>query len=128
VKFIALPPNATLLLQALDVAFLRPLKCQWRKILDEWKVISQGSRCSSIPKDEFPRLLEKLIISVVKGLQNLVSGFRKSGIIPVDRSQGLARLPTNMMKLKNVELMQEIGNSFMEELTKKREEVAEGRQ
>lgn len=32
IKFIALPSNATHLLQPLDVVFFRPLKVNWRKI------------------------------------------------------------------------------------------------
>jgi len=35
IKFIALPPNATHLVQALDVAFFRPMKISWRVILDD---------------------------------------------------------------------------------------------
>ena len=39
----AFPSNATYLLQPLYVAFFRPLKIDWRKILDSWK---SGHRAS----------------------------------------------------------------------------------
>ena len=32
IKFIVLPPNSTHLMQPLDVAYFRPIKCQWKKI------------------------------------------------------------------------------------------------
>ncbi|KAJ8927327.1 hypothetical protein NQ314_020222 [Rhamnusium bicolor] len=39
VRFIALPPNTTHLLQPLDVAYFRPMKGNWRHILNDWKNI-----------------------------------------------------------------------------------------
>jgi len=59
VHFIYLPPNSTHLTQPLDVAFFRPLKILWRKILEEWKQTASGSKAASVPKDVFPRLLKK---------------------------------------------------------------------
>ena len=43
VKFIALPPNSTHLLQPLDVAFFRPLKSHWRDVLMNWKKLPLGA-------------------------------------------------------------------------------------
>lgn len=34
IAFVALPPNATHLLQPLDVVYLRSMKAEWRKILN----------------------------------------------------------------------------------------------
>ncbi|XP_050509990.1 uncharacterized protein LOC126886899 [Diabrotica virgifera virgifera] len=64
ISFIALPPHATYLLQPLDVAFFRPMKGRWRAILHEWKDSMIGSRCGTIPKDQFPALLKKLMVSM----------------------------------------------------------------
>lgn len=48
---------------------------------------------SPIPKSNFPKLLNKLIETCVKGQsQSLVSGFRKAGIVPVDCSAVIKRL------------------------------------
>lgn len=37
IKFIGLPPNSTHLTQPLDVAFFRPMKMAWRKIISDYK-------------------------------------------------------------------------------------------
>jgi len=37
IAFIALPPNSTHLTQPLDVAYFRPRKTAWRRILTHWK-------------------------------------------------------------------------------------------
>lgn len=81
IKSIALPPNATHLLQPLDVAYFRPLKVSWRKILKDWKETAAGRRCMSVPKYQFPTLL-KTLWDTDNGPDNLIGGFRKSGIHP----------------------------------------------
>lgn len=91
IKFVLLPPNSTHYTQPLDVAFFRPLKIKWRQTLNDWKEKNRGT----IPKDKFPRLLKKCIddIGDENIEKNLKSGFRASGITPVDREQILKRLP-----------------------------------
>lgn len=94
ISFVFLPANSTHLTQPLDVAFFRPLKAIWRKILDEWKMTGDGRKSASIPKDRFPHFLKKLMIELEKNKKNNIqSGFRKCGIIPLDRSQVLNVLP-----------------------------------
>lgn len=56
IKFCFLPPNATHLLQPLDVAFFRPMKIAWRKVLAKWKKTAAGRKQASVPKDIFPAL------------------------------------------------------------------------
>uniref|UniRef100_A0A1B6GCB9 DDE-1 domain-containing protein n=1 Tax=Cuerna arida TaxID=1464854 RepID=A0A1B6GCB9_9HEMI len=90
IKFIFLPKNSTHLTQPLDVAFFRPLKMSWRKILEEWK-IGPGRYEATIPKDKFPSLLKK-VFETCKS-ENVLSGFKKCGIIPLDRKKLLDRLP-----------------------------------
>ena len=89
IRFICLLPNATHLLQPLDVAVFRSLKIEWRKILDCWRRESRVK--GSIPKNQFPGLLAKLQNQLKS--DNLISGFRASGIYPVDRQNVLKRLP-----------------------------------
>ena len=87
-----LTPNSTHLLQPLDVAFYGPLKKKWRSILDEWK--ASGKKTSrTLSKDVFPGLLQKLNDSLVNKVENLKSGFRKSGIHPFNPQKVLKRLP-----------------------------------
>ena len=95
IKFICLPPNSTHLTQPLDVAYFKPLKVAWRNILIGFRKTKLGQKEASIPKDIFPQLLSQLI-KVLKegnGKANLIAGFRKCGIVPLDVTQLLARLP-----------------------------------
>lgn len=41
---IALYPNATHLLQPLDVAFFRPLKVEWKKCVRDWRIKTNGEK------------------------------------------------------------------------------------
>ena len=97
ISFVCLPKNSTHLCQPLDVAFYRPLKMKWRAILDDWK--QKNVRKCSVSKDHFPGLLRKLCISLCGDdegklvSQNLVAGFRKCGIVPLNRTEVLSRLP-----------------------------------
>lgn len=124
IKFIALPPNATHLLQPLDVAFFRPLKSHWREVLTNWKKTPSGSRCSTIPKDEFPRLLKQLLTAMEWGTrQNLRSGFRKTGIVPLNKQQVLSRLPSKVLEQSLASMTTCIGDTFLDELKRRREEA-----
>ncbi len=90
VKFICLPSNSTDKTQPLDVAFFHPVKVMWRKILNEWKTAHPKE--ATVPKSTFPSLLRQLIESIKT--ENLLSGFYKTGIHPLDRTKVLSRLPT----------------------------------
>ena len=83
-------------MQPLDVAFFRPLKQRWRKVLDDYKS-SRGKKASTLSKEVFPRLLKNLQGAVYLGEDNhndnLVSGFRKCGSVPFDPKVPLERLP-----------------------------------
>lgn len=93
ISFIFLPSNSTHMTQPLDVAFFRPLKAAWRKILEKWKM-GEGRRAATIPKDRFPHFIKELMDSIRANQEkNIKSGFRKCGIYPLDREQVLNRLP-----------------------------------
>ncbi|VEN60718.1 unnamed protein product [Callosobruchus maculatus] len=128
IRFIALPPNTTNLLQPLDVAHFRPMKIQWRKILDTWKESSRGSRYTTIPKEEFPSLLKSLMQTLEeKSSENLKSGFRKCGIFPSNREQVLNRLTFRNVTADN-EVIRNVSDSFIEHLTKIRCDSTKTRQ
>ena len=81
IRFVFLPPNATDFLQPLDVSVFRPLKGQWRSVLNAWKDRNFGS----IPKAKFPQLLRTAVEQcAVRTTVNIISGFRATGIIPFD--------------------------------------------
>lgn len=91
IQFILLPPNSTHLCQPLDLAFFSPLKTVWRRQLTEWKLKYKGS----IRKDQFPRLLKKTLDELGDhAAKNLIAGFQKSGIAPLNKNKVLTRLPT----------------------------------
>jgi len=93
IQFVFLPTYSTHLTQPLDVAFFRPLKIHWRKILEDWKM-GEGKEDTSIPKDKFPRLLKKLCLKINEnGCENVMAGFKKCGIVPLNRDQVLDMLP-----------------------------------
>ncbi|CAK1594188.1 unnamed protein product [Parnassius mnemosyne] len=119
VSFICLPPNATHILQPLDVAYFRPLKCKWRQVLLQWKNSQLGRKLSTTPKDQFPRLLKTALDSLTETKANLIAGFRKTGIYPIDKEEPLPRLP-KQDRIINAGL---IGNSFMHTLVQYRAEA-----
>ena len=100
ISFACLPPNATHLLQPLDVAFFGPLKSMWRRILDSWK----GMKLSrTVNKEVFPQLLKKLLDNVYpeERSDNLVAGFSTTGLHPLDRTKVLAKIPTDVPNLRD---------------------------
>lgn len=95
IYFVCLPPNSTHLCQPLDVSFFRPLKIQWRKILNEWKS-GGGRRSATVSKDKFPQLLKQLLVAIgAKERENIRSGFRKTGIYPFNANEVLKTLPSD---------------------------------
>ena len=71
------------------MAVFRPAKAEWHDILDSWR---KESRCAdNLPKTIFPSLLYKLFRRLKP--ENLVSGFRATGIVPLERNEILKRLP-----------------------------------
>jgi len=93
IAFVCLPPNATHMMQPLDVAVYGPLKKTWRSVLTAWKETAGRSK-ASLPKDKFPGLLAELIQKLEPHVkQNLLSGFRACGIVPLDRQEVLKKLP-----------------------------------
>lgn len=86
------PPNATHLMQPLDVAVFAPMKRKWRSVLDSWK--TEARVHTSIPKEQFPGLLTRLWNSVKEtSSSNIISGFRACGLYPANPSEVLKRLP-----------------------------------
>ncbi|KAI6651098.1 Laminin subunit alpha-1-like [Oopsacas minuta] len=97
IAFVCLPPNSTHLTQPLDIAFYKPLKLNWRKVLTAWK-LNTSTQSSVMSKDQFPRQLKQLHESIEgKAADNIISGFRKAGIYPLDREK-LSELRTDTAK------------------------------
>ncbi|KAL5263911.1 hypothetical protein ACHWQZ_G005106 [Mnemiopsis leidyi] len=87
---VKLPPNSTHYLQALDVAVFGPMKKIWGNITRKFYCQSQNK---SITKSVFPVLLSSLMERMhEEGTTNLVSGFRATGVWPLDKEHVLKRL------------------------------------
>ena len=94
IKFTMLVPNATDKMQVLDVSVFAPMKKSWRVILTDYR--QETRRRGSIQKCYFPTLLSKLINRMQTNLDsNIKLGFRTCGIIPIDRTQVLKKLPSS---------------------------------
>jgi hypothetical protein len=100
IRFILLPPNSTHLTQPLDVSFFRPLKTAWRKELDDFKRKNRGV----LPKALFPtRLASALNRIEATSKQNILSGFRACGLVPLNAEAVLKRLPKDTGSSKDHE-------------------------
>ena len=105
IKFVFLPPNSTHMLQPLDVAYFGPLKRIWRRVLTNWKY-GAGRNLPTIPENQLPPLLTLVMAELNegdRGKRNLVSGFEKCGLYPVNRDVVLRSLPPEVRALEAVE-------------------------
>ena len=88
IKFITIPSNSTHYCQPLDVAVFGPVKRQWRNTLSVFRRKS-GNR-QTLPKERLPPLVADLF-QKLNG-NNLVAGFKCTGMYPLDRNVVLSRL------------------------------------
>ena len=80
IMFIMLVPNLMHLTQPLDTPVFRPAKIHWRNMLICLRKESKTGGC--IPKSHLPHLLSLLF--ALLSSENLKSGFRGTGISPLD--------------------------------------------
>lgn len=67
------------------VPFFAPMKRKRRKLLSDWKLTLLGQRYPTLPKSEFPRLLNSLWNEILPTLgADLQSGFLKCDIYPTN--------------------------------------------
>lgn len=85
IKLVFLPANSTAFLQPLDVSVFGPMKKLWRQRLEQWNVSDK-----TLPKTEFSEQLKLFVDSMESTIMNNIkSGFRKSGIYPLSRENAL---------------------------------------
>lgn len=91
IRFAFLPPRSTQLTQPLDVAFFGPLKKSWRTILLKYK--TENPKQVSLNKTHFPLLLNQLMEAANLKKQNILSGFKATGIHPFNPYEVYKKLP-----------------------------------
>ena len=97
IELVALYPNATHILQPLDVALFHPLKECYRRILRQWRI---DNDVVEVKKSMFGPIL-KLTLDSIDLTESIVSGFRCCGLFPFD-SNAVNYSIMNKEKKKNI--------------------------
>lgn len=117
IKFIFLPKNSTHLSQPLDIAWFKSFKYVWKQQLAKWKAKYSGV----LPKSQFPRMLASALKALgAKSSVNLKSGFRGSGIHPLNRNQILKQLPQHKYRETTTEPAVSFNDVLVSKLTETR--------
>lgn len=82
VHLYCLPPNCTHVLQPLDVGTFGPVKSEWRKILQEYRL---ETKAANVEKRNFAELLAKLWQKAFTP-EHVQAGFRGAGLWPLNPS------------------------------------------
>lgn len=83
---VKLPSHLTDKLQPLDKTVFGPFKAQWDKQLVDYGKSKMGINSSVLPKEMFSQLLSKVWKESMRA-ENIIAGFRSTGIYPVNRSK-----------------------------------------
>ena len=84
ISIVKSPPHVTDKLQPRDVACFGPLKRQWERLLNEWT--NQWGTQTPMKKGNFTNMLAEIWYQGLSP-KNVKSGFRATGIFPLDRSK-----------------------------------------
>lgn len=76
---VALCPNATHILQPLDVAVFRSLKMEWKKSVHCWRMDHNGQKLS---REQFAPILETALNKMRRFPDVVKNGFRTCGLVP----------------------------------------------
>ncbi|KAF2885355.1 hypothetical protein ILUMI_20824 [Ignelater luminosus] len=119
VKFVHMStPNLTYIMQPLNIVCFRPLKIKWKQVL--WKLSARAKKQTALLKDQFPALFKKTLDELHPVTsQNVISDFRKVGIVPINVEELLNRLPHQDRKV----YLDMIVDGFLQRLEDKRSEM-----
>lgn len=109
IRFVCLPANSTHFLQPLDNSFFSPLKLRWHEVLTTYKKKHGGTLKKSSFPGELKKALDKLSQTVTTTIE---SGFRTTGIFPINREKALEKLP-NAFKDESLPLAVEKASSVL---------------
>lgn len=80
IVLICLYPNASHILQPLDVALFHPLKLEWRRTVVNWRMEHDGNKLS---QEQFGPLLERVLLQLKERLPTMIQdGFKTCGLFP----------------------------------------------
>lgn len=71
-------PNATHILQPLDVAAFHPLKNAWKETVNNWRIENGGAR---LGREKFAPLLKKTL-DFMNLIETVKNGFTVCGLLP----------------------------------------------
>ncbi|KAJ8950062.1 hypothetical protein NQ314_008068 [Rhamnusium bicolor] len=80
IELIAVYPNATHILQPLDVSVFHPLKNRWKKGIQKFKMDNEGRK---LKRENFGPLLKVVMEQSIKP-DIITNGFRTCGLFPLD--------------------------------------------
>lgn len=80
---VALLPNATHILQPMDVALFHPLKQIWKREVRNWRIQNNGKK---LMREHFTGLVDICIQEAAKP-QTIQNGFRKCGLYPFNANE-----------------------------------------
>lgn len=84
IELIALFPNATHILQPMDVALFHPLKAEWKKHVQSWRFENGGRK---MKREEFAPLLQQVLQENQKKKTAIQNGFISTGLADLDENQ-----------------------------------------
>jgi hypothetical protein len=88
---------------------------KWKDTLTKRKQSASGKKFNTLPKDQFPSLLKKVLDDMA---QNLISAFRKAGVVPINKQEIMSRMPRQDRDVN----LNVVGDVFLTHLTEKRQE------
>lgn len=81
IHLVALHPNATHIIQPMDVAAFRPLKHIWKQAVHSYKIKNAGAK---LKRENFAPLVDAVLQQLKP--ESLMNGFRSSGIFPFNKN------------------------------------------
>lgn len=81
IEVMSLYPNATHLIQPLDVSFFKPFKAKWRNFVLSWKNTQNILR---LKRKDVARILFSTLETMEQVKEIIKNGFKKSGLHPFD--------------------------------------------
>ncbi|CAB3248639.1 unnamed protein product [Arctia plantaginis] len=100
IRFMCLPPNSIHVLQPLENVYYQPLQQIWFELLLSWKIFKIKGNAATTMKADFPCLLRAALDLLPDIKENLINGFKETGIYPLSTQEPLKRL--NKIRIANL--------------------------